>query len=81
MQTIDEKTLSNAMDLANIPPVDLIIRTKGDQAQRTSGFMTRWIGYAELYFTETKCPEFDVKEYQKALKRFDTIANKRNFGK
>ena len=81
MKTIDEQTLSSAMDLANIPPIDLVIRTKGDQAQRTSWFMSRRIGYAELYFTQTKCPVFDVKEYQKALKRFDTIANKRNFGK
>jgi len=79
MQRIDEQTLSQTMDLADIPPVDLVIRTKGDQAQRTSGFMSWWIGYAELYFTPTKCPAFGVEEYQKALTRFDSTASTRNF--
>jgi undecaprenyl diphosphate synthase len=59
----------------------LIIRTKWDQAQRTSGFMSWWIGYAELYFTAKKCPEFDIQEYQKALIRFDEIASLRNYWK
>ena|SRR3989338_7328491 len=81
LTTIDEQTLSNAMDLADIPPVDLVIRTKGDQAHRTSGFMSRRIGYAELYFTGTKCPAFDTAEYQKALEWFDSVSQKRNFGK
>lgn len=81
LQNIDEKTLSQSLELWNIPPVDLVIRTKGEQAQRTSGFMSRWIGYAELYFTSIKCPAFDVWEYKKALKRFDSIHAERNFGK
>lgn len=81
LTTIDEQTLSSAMDLANIPPVDLVIRTKGDEAHRTSGFMSRWIGYAELYFTGTKCPAFDTTAYQKALEWFDSVSQKRNFGK
>jgi undecaprenyl diphosphate synthase len=64
-----------------VPPIELVIRTKGDQAQRTSGFMSWRIGYAELYFTAKKCPEFDIPEYEKALTRFDDIANLRNYGK
>jgi undecaprenyl diphosphate synthase len=78
---IDEQTLSQSLELWDIPPVDLVIRTKGDQAQRTSWFMSRWIGYAELYFTPIKCPAFDVSAYKSALERFDTIATERNFGK
>ena len=31
--------------------------------------MSWWIGYAELYFTAKKCPEFDVEEYV-ALKSY-----------
>ncbi len=81
LQNIDEKTLSQALELWSIPPVDLVIRTKGEQAHRTSGFMSRWIGYAELYFTSIKCPAFDVAEYKKALERFDSISTERNFGK
>ncbi len=41
--------------------------------------MSWWIGYAELYFTAKKCPEFDIQEYQKALIRFDEMASLRNY--
>ncbi len=81
MTTITEEDISRSLDLGNISPIELVIRTKWDQAQRTSGFMSWWIGYAELYFTAKKCPEFDVEEYQKALVWFDNIANLRNYGK
>jgi undecaprenyl diphosphate synthase len=81
LHNIDEQTLSKSLELWDIPPVDLVIRTKGDQAQRTSGFMSRWIGYAELYFTPVKCPAFDIPAYKKALTRFDSIYTERNFGK
>ena len=78
---ITEDQISNALDLWNYPPIELVIRTKGDEAQRTSGFMSRRIGYAELYFTAKKCPEFEVKDYEESLKRFNAMAEKRNFGK
>lgn len=78
---ITEESLSKHMDLGNLPPVELVIRTKWDEAHRTSGFMTRWIGYAELYFTSTTYPALGQEELDKALHRFDTIADKRNYGK
>jgi len=78
---IAEEDLTKSMDLWNIPPVELVIRTKWDEAQRISGFMLRWIGYAELYFTAKKCPEFDIPSYQEALGWFDKMAEKRNYGK
>ena len=78
---ITEQDISNASELADVPPIELVIRTKGDQAHRTSGFMSRRIGYAELYFTQTKCPAFDTTQYQTALERFTQIESKRNFGK
>jgi len=81
LTTVTEDTLSKALDLGNIPPIELVIRTKWDQAQRTSGFMSRWIGYAELYFTAKKCPEFDVPAFQKALTWFNTMADLRNYWK
>jgi undecaprenyl pyrophosphate synthase len=43
--------------------------------------MSWWIGYAELYFTGKKCPEFDVEEYKKALIWFNDMADLRNYGK
>jgi len=81
LTTITEDNISQALDLGNIPPIELVIRTKGDQAQRTSGFMSRWIGYAELYFTAKKCPEFSVPDLQEALQRFNKMADLRNYGK
>ncbi|MCF7834670.1 di-trans,poly-cis-decaprenylcistransferase [Candidatus Gracilibacteria bacterium] len=78
---LTEKDLSQSLDLGGIPNVELIIRTKGDEAQRTSGFMSWWIGYSELYFTEKKCPELDVEEYQKSLDWFNKMADLRNYGK
>ncbi|MEI7563676.1 MAG: polyprenyl diphosphate synthase [bacterium] len=81
MQQISEQQLSQVLDLGNIAPIELVIRTKGDVAKRTSGFMSRWIGYAELFFTEKKCPELEIEDYQQALQWFDQVAQERNFGK
>lgn len=78
---LDEKTLSNNLDFAWLPPIELVIRTKWELAKRLSGFMLWWIGYAQLYFTATKCPDFKEEQLKQALTRFDKVANKRNFGK
>lgn len=78
---ITEEDLSNSLDLWNIPNIELVIRTKWDEAQRTSWFMSRRIWYSELYFTAKKCPELDTIEYQKALDRFNNMANMRNYWK
>ncbi len=52
----------------DLPPVDLIIRTSGEV--RISNFMLYSIAYAELYFTETCFPDFDEKEFDKALESY-----------
>ena len=59
----------------NLPPVDLMIRTSGEL--RISNFMLYSIAYAELYFTETCFPDFDEKEFDKALEAY----NNRNITK
>ena len=81
LTTVTEEDITKSLDLWIVPPIELVIRTKGDQAQRTSGFMSRRIGYAELYFTAKKCPEFEVTDYQESLNRFDKMANLRNYWK
>ena len=81
LKNVTEEDLSDALELGKIPPIELVIRTKGDQAQRTSGFMSWWIGYAELYFTAKRCPELDIQTYQEALTWFNQMAEKRNYGK
>ena len=76
---LTEEEFGKYLDLGDLPPVDLVIRTKADEARRLSGFMLWWIGYAELYFTDIKFPAFNLDELQKALTWFDSIAEKRNF--
>ncbi len=60
-----------------IPPVDLIIRTSGEQ--RLSGFMLWRASYAELYFTEVLWPAFGVADLDAALAEYGR--RKRRFGK
>lgn len=80
-KNLTETTLSTAMDLGDLPAVELVIRTKGDKAHRTSWFMSWWIWYAELYFTPLKYPDFTIQEFDKAIAWFDAVAEYRNFGK
>lgn len=76
-----EKQFSKYLDFGDLPQVDLIIRTKWDLARRLSGFMLWWAWYAELYFSNLKCPDFSKEEMHKALVWFDEISSERNFGK
>lgn len=79
-QEVNEENLSKNMDLAQIPPVDLVIRTKGDTSRRMSWFMSWWIGYAELFFSPTLYPELSTDEVAQAISWFDDMTEHRNFG-
>lgn len=78
---LNETILSTYMDLWDIPPVEFVIRSKGEVAKRLSWFMTRWIGYAELYFFDKYFPDFTVDELKRSLSRFDSVVDHRNFWK
>ena len=52
----------------DLPPIDLMIRTSGEL--RLSNFMLYSLGYSELYFTETCFPDFNEKEFDKALEEY-----------
>lgn len=52
----------------DLPPIDLMIRTSGEL--RISNFMLYSLAYAELYFTKTCFPDFDEKEFDKALESY-----------
>ena len=74
---INEKMLEQVISLTGLPPVDLMIRTGGEQ--RISNFLLWQLAYAELYFTDVLWPDFDAQEFQNAL---DVFSNKeRRFGK
>ncbi|MEO9600436.1 isoprenyl transferase [Parasphingorhabdus sp.] len=68
--------ISNALDTADMPPLDLLIRTSGEL--RLSNFLLWQAAYAELYFTDTLWPDFDQGELEKALKSFGS--RERRFG-
>lgn len=59
------------------PPIDLLIRTSGEQ--RLSNYMLYQASYAELYFPKTFWPAFNKKELYKALEEYSK--RQRRFGK
>ena len=54
-----EKDLQRHLYTSDLPDVDLLIRTAGEQ--RLSNFMLFQCAYAELFFTKTFWPDFDQK--------------------
>ncbi|MBO9582313.1 MAG: isoprenyl transferase [Sphingobium sp.] len=56
------------LDTAGLPPLDLLIRTSGEQ--RLSNFLLWQAAYAELYFTETLWPDFDEAALTEAVNCF-----------
>ena len=73
---IDETVINNHLYTQNLPDVDLLIRTSGEQ--RISNFLLCQIAYAELYFTETLWPDFSEIDLQKALDFYEM--RNRTFG-
>ena len=73
---INENTMQLYVEMADLPPVDLLIRTGGDY--RLSNFVLWQAAYAELYFTETLWPEFAEAEFDHALALF--AGRERRFG-
>ncbi|WP_418602440.1 isoprenyl transferase [Hwangdonia sp.] len=74
-EKIDESIINKHLYTQNLPDVDLLIRTSGEQ--RISNFLLWQIAYAELYFTDVLWPDFKKKhlyeaiiEYQKRERRF-----------
>ncbi|MDG1714865.1 isoprenyl transferase [Lacinutrix sp.] len=74
-ENIDESIINEHLYTQNLPDVDLLIRTSGEQ--RISNFLLWQIAYAELYFTKVLWPDFTqqhlcdaIIEYQNRERRF-----------
>jgi len=67
-EEISEDYIKQYLYSKDIPDPDLLIRTSGEQ--RLSNFLLYQLAYTELYFTETLWPDFDKKEYLKALDEY-----------
>ena len=74
---IDEKIVNNHLHSGELPSVDLLIRTSGEQ--RISNFLLWQISYAELFFSEVFWPDFDEIHFEKAIRNYNN--RERRFGK
>lgn len=74
---VTEESFSRFLYTYGVPDPDLIIRTGGEL--RLSNFLLWQSAYSELYFTDTLFPDFDDKQFKKALKEFSR--RNRRFGK
>jgi undecaprenyl diphosphate synthase len=73
---LDEKTFAAHLDDPELPDVDLLIRTGGEQ--RISNFLLWQSAYAELHFSERLWPDFGRAELEDALRCFQR--RERRFG-
>ena len=77
IENVDHSIINKHLYTQNLPDVDLLIRTSGEQ--RISNFLLWQIAYAELYFTDVYWPDFGKKDFYKAL--FNYQKRERRFGK
>jgi undecaprenyl diphosphate synthase len=76
-EAIDEAQVARALDTRALPPLDLVIRTSGEQ--RLSNFMLWEAAYAELYFTDVMWPDFGREHFEAALAAY--ARRERRFGR
>jgi len=76
-ENIDKSVINNHLYTRNLPDVDLLIRTSGEQ--RISNFLLWQIAYAELYFTEVLWPDFTKENLFEAILNYQN--RERRFGK
>ena len=74
--TIDMDIISESLDTKGIPDPDLLIRTSGEE--RLSNFLLWQLAYTEFYFTDVLWPDFDKRELEKAIEKYN--GRERRFG-
>lgn len=75
--TINQDTLQQYLTTSNFPDPELMIRTSGEY--RISNFLLYQLAYAELYFTNTRWPDFRKENLYEAIIDFQN--RERRFGK
>lgn len=76
-QNITQETLSQNLCTSAFPDPELMIRTSGEY--RISNFLLYQLAYAELYFTDTRWPDFRKENLYEAIVNFQS--RERRFGK
>jgi undecaprenyl diphosphate synthase len=77
IENIDDSIINEHLYTRNLPDVDLLIRTSGEQ--RISNFLLWQLAYAELYFTDVLWPDFKKEDLYKAILNYQN--RERRFGK
>lgn len=67
---ITPESIAAELDTADLPPLDLLIRTSGEV--RLSNFLLWQAAYAEMMFTEVLWPDFTAEHLRQALEDFTT---------
>jgi len=75
-ESIDEHAIAAELQTADLPVLDLLIRTSGEV--RLSNFLLWQAAYAELLFLDTLWPDFDEEAFANALNIY--AARERRFG-
>jgi undecaprenyl diphosphate synthase len=75
-EDITPELITHHLYAPDVPPLDLIIRTSGEQ--RLSNFMLWEAAYSELAFTKTYWPDFSEKDLQAVLDNY--AQSRRRFG-
>jgi undecaprenyl diphosphate synthase len=73
---VDVDRFNSYLPTARLPPLDLLIRTSGEQ--RISNFLLWEIAYAELIFVDVLWPEFRRQQLYQCLEQY--AARERRFG-
>lgn len=76
LHQLDAHQFSTFLDIAEMPPPDLMIRTSGEM--RISNFLLWQVAYTELYFTNVLWPDFNQQTFMEALEDYNQ--RRRRFG-
>ena len=75
-EDVDEAALAQRLYAPELAEIDLLIRASGEH--RISNFLLWELAYAELVFTDTLWPDFDVDDLRYAVETY--AARQRRFG-
>ena len=76
IKNLNEDLISNYLSTSQIKDPDMIIRSGGEK--RISNFFLWQAAYSEIYFSDKLWPDFNEKDFEKALDEFSL--RKRKFG-
>ena len=76
INNVTEEDIRMNLDNPNIPDVDLMIRSSGEE--RLSNFLLWQCAYSEFYYSNVLWPDFSTEDFDNALKTYNE--RNRRFG-